>query len=320
TPLAARAGPAVSQGAEHGRGACNRAGKGRPAGGSLSLARIRAARVACSIGDGPHAPWPRAEPANRFTAEAIKYCNRAAYICGGLDHESLSSIDKRPAFPRCKPLESEVVAMKRSVPPVLLGKKSRSVRASIIAAIPLTLLLGTFLPDTAAGAPLFAAPFFSFDTGTGPFSLAIGDLNRDGKPDLATANYGIYPDYGNTVSVLLGNGDGTFGPRTDYGTGSAPASVAIGDLNGDGKPDLAVSNGCSNPVSVPLPTRRASDLLFSFDTATGPLSPATRGLLRGGKQVLVTATYGVYPEYGNSVSVLLGNGDGTFGPRSEYET
>src|SRR5437879_6529689 len=86
-------------------------------------------------------------------------------------------------------------------------------------------------PPRAVAAPLFAAPFLSFDTGSVPYSVAIGDLNGDGKPDLATANGGS-----NTVSVLLGNGDGSFGVRTDYGTGSNPYSVAIGDLNGDGKP------------------------------------------------------------------------------------
>ena len=78
-------------------------------------------------------------------------------------------------------------------------------------------------------------------TGTGslPASVALGDLNGDGKPDLAVANYSS-----STVSVLLGNGDWDFGfgAKTDFGTGSYPYSVAIGDLNGDGKPDLAVAN------------------------------------------------------------------------------
>ena len=77
--------------------------------------------------------------------------------------------------------------------------------------------------------------------------MAIGDLNGDGRPDLAAANYAA-----NTVSVLLGNGDGTFGAKTDFATGTSPRSVAIGDLNGDGKPDLAVANSGSNTVSVLL--------------------------------------------------------------------
>lgn len=52
--------------------------------------------------------------------------------------------------------------------------------------------------------------------------------------------------------MLLGNGDGSFGVKTDYGTGDAPTSVAIGDLNGDGKPDLATANFYSSTVSVLL--------------------------------------------------------------------
>src|SRR5437867_11742773 len=84
-----------------------------------------------------------------------------------------------------------------------------------------------------------------FGTGTGPYSVAIGDLDGDGKPDLATANGGSY-----TVSVLLGNGDGSFQPKTDFGTGRLPHSVAIGDFDVDGRPDLVTANYLSNTVSV----------------------------------------------------------------------
>src|SRR5205809_482726 len=96
-----------------------------------------------------------------------------------------------------------------------IGRKSRHLRASVVAAIAQALLLATLHADTAVGSTLFAAQFLSFDTGNLPLSVAIGDLNGDGKPDLATAN--------NTVSVLLGNGDGSFGMKTDYGTGSGPS-------------------------------------------------------------------------------------------------
>ena len=77
----------------------------------------------------------------------------------------------------------------------------------------------------------------------------MGDVNGDGKPDLATANGGSNVW---TVSVLPGNGDGTFATKTDFGAGSRPWSVAIGDVNGDGKPDLATANYGSNTVSVLL--------------------------------------------------------------------
>ena len=67
----------------------------------------------------------------------------------------------------------------------------------------------------------------------------MGDFNGDGKLDLAVANF-----VDSSVSVLLGNGDGTFQVAVDYGTGSQgePLSVAVGDFNADGKLDLAVAN------------------------------------------------------------------------------
>jgi hypothetical protein len=68
-------------------------------------------------------------------------------------------------------------------------------------------------------------------------SVGIGDLNGDGRPDLATTS-------GLGVSVLLNGGDGRFQPRLDYGSGSGgdSAAVAIGELNGDRRLDLAVAN------------------------------------------------------------------------------
>src|SRR5207247_1427240 len=149
-----------------------------------------------------------------------------------------------PAFPRRRLLDPEVVAMNPSLSFGLITNESHSVHASMITAIPLALLLGTLNPSTAAGASLFSAPLV-FDAGNYPSSVVLGDLNGDGKPDLAVANYSD-----NTVSVLLGNGDGTFGPNRDYATGSLPLSVAIADLNADGRQDLATANSSDNTLSV----------------------------------------------------------------------
>ena len=74
----------------------------------------------------------------------------------------------------------------------------------------------------------------------------------------------------NTVSVLLNRGDGSFQPKLDYATGRRPSSVAIGDLNGDGKPDLATANVDGNTVSVLL---NRGDGSFAGQAST--IEPAT---------------------------------------------
>jgi aryl carrier-like protein len=90
-----------------------------------------------------------------------------------------------------------------------------------------------------------------YDAADGPSSVAIGDLNGDAKPDLAVANR-----RSNNVSVLLGNGDGSFQSAVNYGAVDGPKSVAIGDLNGDANPDLAVANDWSDNVSILINTRK----------------------------------------------------------------
>src|SRR5438067_253634 len=87
---------------------------------------------------------------------------------------------------------------------------------------------------------LSAVSFAPADYATGPGlnSVVTGDFNGDGKLDLVAANEGP-SDSGNSISVLLNNGNGTFATKEDYVTGRTPYSIAIGDFNGDGKLDLA---------------------------------------------------------------------------------
>ena len=87
----------------------------------------------------------------------------------------------------------------------------------------------------------------AYPVGSDPNPVTVGDFNGDGIPDLAVGNLAS-----NTVSVLLGNGDGTFQAAVTYSVGYGPASLAVADLNGDGKLDLAVANYADNTVSVLL--------------------------------------------------------------------
>jgi hypothetical protein len=100
---------------------------------------------------------------------------------------------------------------------------------------------GSFQPKT---------PDRTFSVGPFPIRVAVGDFNRDGNPDIVVANGG-----GNSVSVLLGNGDGFFQAAQNFSAGSYPSSVAVGDFNGDGWPDLVVANNRSNDVSILLNDR-----------------------------------------------------------------
>lgn len=80
-----------------------------------------------------------------------------------------------------------------------------------------------------------------FAIGSGSFNLTVGDFNLDGNKDIAAAN--SLANAGGAVSVLLGNGNGTFGAKTDFAAGASPTGIATGDLNGDGNPDLITTNG-----------------------------------------------------------------------------
>jgi hypothetical protein len=142
-----------------------------------------------------------------------------------------------------------------------------------------------------------------------PLALAVGDLNGDGRLDIATANNSI------GVSVLLGNGDGTFQPYKLLGSSQGPTWITSGDFNNDGIPDLAVTTSAGT-VDISLGNGDGSFQTFT-PIATGngsnPESAAAADLDGDGNLDLVVAGYGA-----NGMGVLLGNGDGTFLPIEYY--
>ena len=114
----------------------------------------------------------------------------------------------------------------------------------------------------------------NFTTGSNPYSVAIGDIDGDGKPDIVVSNSGS-----NTVSVyrnISTSGSittGSFSTNVDFTTGTYPIAVAIGDIDGDGKPDLAVTNWNSNSVSVlrnTILTVSLPPVITSFTPTSGP--------------------------------------------------
>ena len=119
----------------------------------------------------------------------------------------------------------------------------------------------------------------------GPYSVALGDLNGDGKQDLAVASNGCNGT-GNT-SILLGDGAGNFGGPITFATGNSSRSVAVGDFNGDGMQDLAVANESSHNVSILL--RSCAPTPTATPTATATVSPCPPVITQSTSQVITTS-------------------------------
>jgi hypothetical protein len=147
-------------------------------------------------------------------------------------------------------------------------------------------------------------------SGTG---LAVGDFNLDGRADLAIANFGP-----GSISVLLGNGDGTYKAAVIYPTGEFSTSVAVGDFNGDGYPDLVTGNSGANNISVFLGngdgTFRAAVNYGLSNAGGGPNSIAVADLNGDGRADVITA------DQAGTLSVFFGNGDGSFQTSVTYGT
>ncbi|BAZ08411.1 FG-GAP repeat-containing protein [Calothrix sp. NIES-4071] len=144
-----------------------------------------------------------------------------------------------------------------------------------------------------------------YKTGDNPQQIIAADLNGDGHVDVASANANS-----NNISVLLGDGKGTFSTPTNYTVGSSPNSLITTDIDGDGKLDLIVANRDSNNISVLF-----GDGLGTFGTAinyavgSAPSSIAVADINSDGLLDLVVAN-----RDSNNLSVLLGNSEEIFSP------
>ncbi|HEY2383626.1 MAG TPA: FG-GAP-like repeat-containing protein [Terriglobia bacterium] len=152
----------------------------------------------------------------------------------------------------------------------------------------------------------------NFGVGSYPLSVSVGDFNDDGRADIVSANSGLFGG-GHDVSVLLGNGDGTFQSAVDFGVGPYPYFVVVGDFNGDGEVDLAVANYatycCSTIPSVSVLLGNGNGTFqtaLSFAAGSQPFSLAVGDFNGDG-----AADLAVVNDSTDYVILLLGNGDGT---------
>jgi hypothetical protein len=169
----------------------------------------------------------------------------------------------------------------------------------------IAVLLGNGNGTFRVGTPSYIAGILSVQ-------VAIGDVNRDGKPDLIAVG-GDSRNGTASVRVLLGKGDGTFQSPASFTGDDSPQSVAITDLNNDGKPDVVTVNS-GGSVAVLLGNGDGTfQAKRNFTTSALAYDLAIADLNRDGKLDLVTASHN-YPHSTvfNTVSVLLGKGDGTF--------
>src|SRR3954468_3299094 len=182
-------------------------------------------------------------------------------------------------------------------------------RTSMTVAV--AVVLGALAQAAPAGAAItFAGPTL-LPAHTAPESIATGDFNGDGRNDIVAANFGS-----DDVSVLLGNGPGTFAPTRNYGAHTQPNAVAVGDYNSDGRQDLAVANSGSADVSLLLGSGTgtfAPAVNFANRPSGTPAANPTSIATLGGHDIVM----------GNGgrhdLSLLRGTTAGTFGPASAFD-
>ncbi len=177
--------------------------------------------------------------------------------------------------------------------------------------INLAVLSSNFIPGVSPG--IEGAPILQsqFEAGDGPVDVILRDFNADTFLDAALANQPA-----DEVSILLGNGDGTFGAPNTISVGDEPVALAAGDFDADGDLDMAVANRAANTISILL--NDGSAAFTAGATLTTGTSP--RALLAGNLDSNTQLDLAVVNDTDNSASVFAGNGDGTFAARVDFPT
>lgn len=179
----------------------------------------------------------------------------------------------------------------------------------------LAILSFVSLPGIAwAFEPMFDTPL-SYWTGSWPSSVCTGDLNGDGCSDLVVAN-----DNSDNISVLFGDGNGTFAPAADYATGGNPKSVCCADLDGDKNLDIMTANFDSNNISV-LMNNGDGTFTDAVNYSAGVMADGVgtysvcSGDLDGDGDMDLAAT----SILSNDISIFINKDDGTFAAAVIYE-
>jgi hypothetical protein len=170
----------------------------------------------------------------------------------------------------------------------------------------------------------FTAQAVSPATGTQPHGIAVADFNGDGYPDIVVTNSGTSPA---NIGVLLNNGSGGFGAQKTYNSGNSPWAVAVGDVNGDGFPDIVVANNFNlNLVSIYLNNGTGGfGTQLQASTGVGKGSPVSIAVgnftgLPGASNLDIAVAVQGGTGGQDAVSILIGKGAGSFATPVIYPT